>query len=66
MSTRQTRQSAAKAAAAQSSPDDIDVQASLKMNGNGSAHPVAPETSESTEDENIFLFWPNIIGTTNH
>ncbi|CAI6096928.1 unnamed protein product [Clonostachys chloroleuca] len=62
MSTRQTRQSAAKAAAAQSSPDDIDVQASLKMNSNGSAHPVAPETSESADDENIFLFWPNIIG----
>lgn len=31
------------------------------MNGNGSAHH-APEVSGSKSTENIFLFWPNIIG----
>ncbi|KAJ2893580.1 CDP diacylglycerol-inositol 3-phosphatidyltransferase-like protein [Zalerion maritima] len=34
-----------------------------KPNGNGVAHAPAPsETSESEPKENIFLFWPNVIG----
>jgi len=61
MSTRQTRRSAAKAREAQAPSDDETSQ--VRLNGNGSAHR-DPEPSDSapTETENIFLFWPNVIG----
>jgi hypothetical protein len=61
MSTRQTRRSAAKAREAQAPSDDETSQ--VHLNGNGSAHR-DPEPSDSapTETENIFLFWPNVIG----
>ncbi|KID75831.1 CDP-alcohol phosphatidyltransferase, partial [Metarhizium brunneum ARSEF 3297] len=66
MSTRQTRRKSAKlreaAAAAASSDDD---QKPIIMNGNGSAHHT-PEATDIEEDENIFLFWPNIIGSQLH
>lgn len=66
MSTRQTRRKSAKlreaAAAAASSDDD---QKPIIMNGNGSAHQT-PEATDIEEDENIFLFWPNIIGAQLH
>jgi CDP-diacylglycerol--inositol 3-phosphatidyltransferase len=58
MSTRQTRRSAKARAAA--TPEDDDSQ--ILMNGDGAAHDDAPDASESGPRENIFLFWPNIIG----
>jgi CDP-diacylglycerol--inositol 3-phosphatidyltransferase len=58
MSTRQTRRSAKVRAAA--TPEDNDSQ--ILMNGDGAAHDEAPDASESGPRENIFLFWPNIIG----
>lgn len=58
MSTRQTRRQAAAAAAASS---DQDEQKTL-LNGNGTAHATSEEPSVNTPQENIFLFWPNIIG----
>lgn len=57
---RQTRRSA-KAREAQSSSEEDNSQ--VLMNGNGSAYG-APEASDEAPRENIFLFWPNIIGTT--
>lgn len=66
MSTRQTRRKSAKlreaAAAAASSDDDQQV---ITMNGNGSAHHT-PEVADNEDIENIFLFWPNIIGAQLH
>jgi CDP-diacylglycerol--inositol 3-phosphatidyltransferase len=62
MSTpRQTRRQAAKAAAEASVLKDNDYHAAAAANGNGVA-PGAPEASGAPGDENIFLFWPNIIG----
>jgi hypothetical protein len=58
MSTRQTRRQAAAAAAA---PADEDEQKTL-LNGNGAAHAATEDSSVKTPQENIFLFWPNIIG----
>jgi hypothetical protein len=61
MSTRQTRRQAAKERAEQeqlplqSQTDDI-------VRENGSLQH-APEDSDDSPPENIFLFWPNIIGT---
>ncbi|KAH7155023.1 CDP-alcohol phosphatidyltransferase-domain-containing protein [Dactylonectria estremocensis] len=59
MSQRQTRQQAAKArdTPVSSSDEELDT----KVNGNGTAHQ-APEDSDDAPRENIFLFWPNIIG----
>lgn len=36
------------------------------MNGNGSAHAAAAagKAADDEERENIFLFWPNIIGSS--
>ena len=59
MPARQTRKRAAKARDGASSSDDDNRQVS--MNGNGLAHK-ASEDSDSALYENIFLFWPNIIG----
>ena len=42
-----------------SSGDDRDAKL---VNGNGAAHS-SPEASDAEPRENIFLFWPNIIGT---
>ncbi|EFQ33391.1 CDP-alcohol phosphatidyltransferase [Colletotrichum graminicola] len=67
MSVRQTRRQAAQAAqaAAGELPDraaagDEPVR-QVAMNGNGNEATVA-EASEHGPKENIFLFWPNIIG----
>lgn len=57
---RQTRRSA-KAREAQSTSSEED-NSQILTNGNGSAHHDAPEAPDSTPKENIFLFWPNIIG----
>ena len=59
MSTRQTRRQAAKAS--NSPPASDEDRQQVAMNGNGSAHHT-PEDSDSGPEENIFLFWPNIIG----
>lgn len=59
MTSRQTRRQAAQAAR-RASPSDDDSQAVL-ANGNGKAP--APAAPDAADQENIFLFWPNIIGT---
>ncbi|CAI4211561.1 unnamed protein product [Parascedosporium putredinis] len=68
MSTRQTRRQAAQAAQSGSPAPAVEIQDPIAikangaaMNGNGSAH-AGPALSEHAEKENIFLFWPNIIG----
>lgn len=68
MSTRQTRRQAAQAAQSGSAVPGVEIQDPIAtkangsaMNGNGSAHH-GPAPSEEAEKENIFLFWPNIIG----
>ncbi|KAF9870501.1 cdp-diacylglycerol-inositol 3-phosphatidyltransferase pis [Colletotrichum karsti] len=62
MSVRQTRRQAAQAAAAAAaeSPNAaVDEQVTM----NGISNEAAPtEASENAPKENIFLFWPNIIG----
>lgn len=63
MPARQTRRSAAKAREAQASSDEESSQ--VILNGNGSAHKTS-EPSDSAPDENIFLFWPNVIGMDHH
>lgn len=59
---RQTRRSAKAREAATSSDDETS---QVAMNGNGSAHH-EPEVSDDapTTGENIFMFWPNIIGAS--
>lgn len=59
MSSRKTRSQAAQARDAE--PSSGDAPRDVVMNGNGSAHH-GSEASDSALDENIFLFWPNIIG----
>ncbi|KAK7397816.1 phosphatidylinositol synthase 1 (CDP-alcohol phosphatidyltransferase1) [Neonectria punicea] len=54
MPQRQTRGQAANAR-------DANQELKVQVNGNGTAHP-APDASDDGPDENIFLFWPNIIG----
>jgi hypothetical protein len=63
MSTRSqsTRRRSARVRDAQSASGDEAANGSPKMNGNGSSH-ANVELSEDEERENIFLFWPNIIG----
>lgn len=61
---RQTRRSAKAREAATSSSDEDNSQ--LAMNGNGSAHHDKPEASDDAPHENIFIFWPNIIGAFSH
>jgi CDP-diacylglycerol--inositol 3-phosphatidyltransferase len=51
-----TRRQAAKASNASSS----DSEAEVKSNGNGIAH--RADVSDDAPRENIFLFYPNIIG----
>lgn len=64
MSVRQTRRQAAQAAAAESSKVTTTGPADqVAMNGNGNGTSVT-EASEDGPKENIFLFWPNIIGSS--
>ncbi|EGR52328.1 uncharacterized protein TRIREDRAFT_74026 [Trichoderma reesei QM6a] len=58
MSAPRTRRRAAQEKLEHGSDDD---RAAVVVDGNGSARD-APEASDSDPDENIFLFWPNIIG----
>ncbi|KAF7541227.1 hypothetical protein G7Z17_g11994 [Cylindrodendrum hubeiense] len=58
MPQRQTRQQAAKQ---RDTPASSDEEREAKLNGNGTAHQDA-DTSDDAPRENIFLFWPNIIG----
>ena len=66
MSTRQTRRQAAQAA--RESPvvksESEEDESAAVMNGNGKAR--APSFPDAAEHENIFLFWPNIIGNAPH
>lgn len=67
MSVRQTRRQAAAAAAAAAATAESPKIASeepieqVAMNGNGNGNTLT-ESSENVPKENIFLFWPNIIG----
>ncbi|RSM09933.1 hypothetical protein CDV31_007450 [Fusarium ambrosium] len=59
-----TRRQAAKAGSSSSSSDserDVKANGSSNTNGNGAAHG-ASDASDSAPRENIFLFWPNLIG----
>lgn len=58
MPQRQTRKQASKA---RDTPVSSDEEHDMKLNGNGTAHH-ASDASGDGERENIFLFWPNIIG----
>ncbi|KAH7015322.1 CDP-alcohol phosphatidyltransferase-domain-containing protein [Ilyonectria destructans] len=58
MPQRQTRRQASKA---RDTPVSSDEEHDMKLNGNGTAHH-ASDASGGDERENIFLFWPNIIG----
>ncbi|KAL6871196.1 CDP-alcohol phosphatidyltransferase domain-containing protein [Trichoderma novae-zelandiae] len=58
MSAPRTRRRAAQEKLEHGSDDD---RTAAVVDGNGSARD-APEASDSDPDENIFLFWPNIIG----
>ncbi len=60
MSERRTRRQAAMAAANET-PTKSD--ALRDLDGNGDAHvSPAPKTTSAGPAENIFLFWPNLIG----
>lgn len=61
MPGRQTRRQSAKARDARSSSPE-DSQVVMNGHSNGSAGRYAPEVSDDETTENIFLFWPNIIG----
>ncbi|KAF6843968.1 cdp-diacylglycerol-inositol 3-phosphatidyltransferase pis [Colletotrichum musicola] len=66
MSVRQTRRQAAAAAAAAATAESPKIASEepteqVAMNGNGSGA-TPTEASENVPKENIFLFWPNIIG----
>ncbi|KAL3960170.1 CDP-diacylglycerol--inositol 3-phosphatidyltransferase [Purpureocillium lilacinum] len=66
MPARQTRRKTAAAAAAAKARDtpsssDEDVRAS-PMNGSAVVHSASSEKSDAEPKENIFLFWPNVIG----
>lgn len=59
MPSRQSRKPSPKPRDAPAPSEDDSHDATL--NGNGLAHP-ASGVSPSAPRENIFLFWPNIIG----
>ncbi|KAI0192640.1 hypothetical protein EV127DRAFT_336626 [Xylaria flabelliformis] len=63
MSERKTRRQTAMAAAANQMPTESDVHGDIDMNGGSSdTHTsTAPKTTTGPA-ENIFLFWPNLIG----
>lgn len=70
MSVRQTRRQAALAAANENDHDGVsaassandEVQSPMNGSGSGSNGQVRKNASDYPH-ENIFLFWPNIIGT---
>lgn len=65
MSTRSNRRRSARNRDAQTPSDDEHPQTnggSVTMNGNGSVHAPSIDSDSSEERENIFLFWPNLIG----
>jgi CDP-diacylglycerol--inositol 3-phosphatidyltransferase len=51
------------AAATSPGPKEQDKEMTQGANGNGSAHVTAKSAVDANDTENIFLFWPNIIGT---
>jgi CDP-diacylglycerol--inositol 3-phosphatidyltransferase len=59
MSERRTRRQAA-LAAANDTPTKPDVQG--EINGNGNTHVSAASHTGNGPVENVFLFWPNLIG----
>lgn len=61
MSSRQSRKRTPKSRDTPSPSDEDRRPLAMNGNGNGSARH-APDASESAQEENIFLFWPNIIG----
>ncbi|OAQ96656.1 hypothetical protein LLEC1_05480 [Akanthomyces lecanii] len=68
MSARSTRRRSARNHDAHSPSDDepqlSQANGAVTMNGNGSAHAdsVTVASQDDDERENIFLFWPNLIG----
>lgn len=58
---RKTRGQAAKARGASSSDSSRSASPAMNGNGNGSVHK-ASALPDWADSENIFLFWPNIIG----
>lgn len=66
MSTRSARRRSTRNRDAQTLSDDDQshTNGDVTMNGNGSAHAeeVIPAADDDEVRENIFLFWPNIIG----
>ncbi|KJZ80331.1 hypothetical protein HIM_00181 [Hirsutella minnesotensis 3608] len=61
MSTRQSRKKSPKVRDLVASADDDSYESTLNGSGNGSAHP-DHDVPTAPSQENIFLFWPNIIG----
>jgi CDP-diacylglycerol--inositol 3-phosphatidyltransferase len=59
MSSMRTRRQAA-AVSTPSTPTPAPKDQQVAMNGNGSAH---KSGKEDFPQENIFLFWPNLIGS---
>jgi CDP-diacylglycerol--inositol 3-phosphatidyltransferase len=51
------------AAATSPEPKGQDKEMTQGANGNGSAHVTAKNAGDANDTENIFLLWPNIIGT---
>lgn len=67
MSTRQTRRKSAKlreeaAAAVDDEHHHQQQQEAIVVNGNGLTRHGGAVASDPVASENIFLFWPNIIG----
>lgn len=60
MTERVTRRQAALAAAADT-PNRSNKE-SVAINGNGNIQAAADAIADASPRENIFLFWPNIIG----
>ena len=61
MSERRTRRQAAMAAANET---PTETEARQDANGNGDAHVSPAPKTNAGPAENIFLFWPNLIGKT--
>ncbi|KAI1766844.1 CDP-alcohol phosphatidyltransferase-domain-containing protein [Hypoxylon sp. FL1150] len=64
MSERVTRRQAALAAAAEDTPNGSNKAVAINGNGNGNGNiqAAADAIADAIPRENIFLFWPNIIG----
>ncbi|KAI1741157.1 CDP-diacylglycerol-inositol 3-phosphatidyltransferase-like protein PIS [Xylaria scruposa] len=61
MSERKTRRQAAMAAA-NATPTESDAHGDMDMNGSSDTHTSATPKTITGPAENIFLFWPNLIG----